>query len=234
MRQQEWDASDALTDYVFINGLLFGLVLAAPVGPVGVLCVQRTITEGRLHGLLSGLGAAFGDALYGAVAAFGVSWVAEWINDHQMALRVVGGIVLLVLAARTILRRPRARAGVNGASADGTEGTGIAGIHTESLFQDFVSTFLLAVSNPITLLTFAGLLAMLGVTHAGESVEHAGWLIAGVFLGSAVWWLALSLTAGCFRGLINGGYDRWVTGISATILLAFAIYALSTAIFLEF
>jgi threonine/homoserine/homoserine lactone efflux protein len=219
-----------LTDFIFINGLLFGLVLAAPVGPVGVMCVQRTLTEGRLHGLLSGLGAAFGDALYGAVAAFGISWVAEWIADHQVTLRAVGGIVLLVLAARTILRRPRGRAG----SAGTTGADAVAGIHTESLFQDFVSTFVLAISNPITLLTFAGLLATLGVTRAGESVEHAGWLIAGVFLGSAVWWVALSLTAGCFRNLINGGYDRWVTRISATILLAFGVYALATAIFLEF
>jgi threonine/homoserine/homoserine lactone efflux protein len=219
-----------VTDFVFLNGLLFGLVLAAPVGPVGVICVQRTITEGRLHGLLSGLGAAFGDALYGAVAAFGISWVAAWINNHQTVLRVVGGIVLLILAARTIMRRPRTRA----AAGAGDNDTANTGIHTESLFQDFVSTFLLAVSNPITLLTFAGLLAMLGVTHAGESVEHAGWLIAGVFLGSAVWWMALSMTAGCFRGLIDGTYDRWVTRISATILIAFAVYALGTAFFLEF
>lgn len=218
-----------MTDFVFINGLVFGLVLAAPVGPVGVMCVQRTLTEGRLHGTLSGLGAAVGDALYGAVAAFGIGAVADWIAGHQAPLRFVGGIVLLALAARTVFGRPRNRAKNNSANT-----ATVAGIHTGSLFQDFVSTFLLAISNPITLLTFAGLFATLGITQAGESVTHAGWLICGVFLGSAAWWLALALTAGCFRGLLDNGYDAWVKRISATILLAFGVYALVSSIFYQF
>lgn len=220
-----------MTDFIFINGLLFGLVLAAPVGPVGVMCVQRTLTEGRMHGLLSGLGAAFGDAMYGAVAAFGISWVADWITDHQIAVRLVGGVVLLLLAIRTMLRRPRQRSDAN--AGGGAAGSVVTEIHTESLFQDFVSTFVLAIANPITLIAFAGLLATLGVTQAGQSVEHGGWLVAGVFLGSAFWWLALSLTAGYFRGFLDGDYDRWVTRISASILLVFAVYALSTAIFFD-
>lgn len=215
---------------MFINGLLFGLVLAAPVGPVGVMCVQRTLTEGRMHGALSGLGAAFGDALYGAVAAFGIGAVADWIAGHQAPLRFVGGIVLLALAARTMFGRPRDR---GGASGNG-DSSALAGIHTESLFQDFVSTFVLAITNPLTLLTFAGLFATLGVTQAGQSAADAGWLIAGVFLGSASWWLALALTAGCFRGFLDGGYDMWVKRISATILLVFGVYALVTAIFYPF
>lgn len=215
-----------MTDFIFINGLLFGLVLAAPVGPVGVMCVQRSLTEGRLHGLLSGLGAAFGDALYGAVAAFGVSAVEAWIEHHQTTLRFVGGAVLLLLAARTLFRRPREKRPATGNG----NGKVLAGIHTGSLFQDFVSTFVLAIANPITLFAFAGLLATVGGAGAGKSVGHAGWLVAGVFLGSAVWWLALSMTAGCFRGFLDNGFDRWVTRISATILLAFGIYALTTAI----
>ena len=85
-----------MTDLIIINGFIFGLVLAAPVGPVGVLCVQRTLSEGRMHGLLSGLGAAVADAIYGAIAAFGVSAVQLWIVDHQSSLRTIGGIVLLL------------------------------------------------------------------------------------------------------------------------------------------
>ncbi len=225
MRQNlEHDTGTALTDFVFIHGLLFGLVLAAPVGPVGVMCIQRTLTEGRLHGTLSGLGAAVGDALYGAVAAFGIGAVADWITGHQAPLRLVGGIVLLVLAARTILGRPR---------GSNNGGVVIAGIHTGSLFQDFVSTFVLTIANPITLLTFAGLFATLGVTQAGESAAHAGWLILGVFLGSAAWWLALGLTAGCFRSFLNDGYEKWVKRVSAAILLAFGVYALASLLFLQ-
>lgn len=209
-----------MTDFIFINGLLFGLVLAAPVGPVGVLCVQRTLSEGRLHGLLSGLGAAFGDAIYGAIAAFGISAIQLWIADHQAGLRTIGGIVLLILAAKTLFIRPRR-----------TATTKVGKVHTESLPQDFISTFLLAITNPITMLVFAGLFATLGVTDAGDSVDNAALLVTGVFLGSALWWFALAFTANLARPYLDGGYQTWVSRISAAILIGFAAYALITAQF---
>ncbi|MCZ6839272.1 MAG: LysE family translocator [Alphaproteobacteria bacterium] len=209
-----------MTDFIFINGFLFGLVLAAPVGPVGVLCVQRTLSEGRLHGLLSGLGAAFGDAIYGAIAAFGISAIQLWIADHQAGLRTIGGIVLLILAAKTLFVRSRR-----------TVQTEVGKVHTESLPQDFISTFLLAITNPITMLVFAGLFATLGVTDAGDSVDNAALLVTGVFLGSALWWFALAFTANLARPYLDGGYQTWVSRISAAILIGFAAYALITAQF---
>ena len=118
-----------MTDYIIINGFIFGLVLAAPVGPVGVLCVQRTLSEGRLHGILSGLGAAFGDAIYGAIAAFGISAIELWIVDHQIALRTAGGIILLLLAAKTLIVTTRR-------SSESRVGE----VRTESLLLDFIST----------------------------------------------------------------------------------------------
>ena len=159
-------------------------MLAAPVGPVGGLCVQRTLSEGRLHGILSGLGAAFGDAIYGAIAAFGISAIELWIVDHQIALRTAGGIILLLLAAKTLIVTTRR-------SSESRVGE----VRTESLLQDFISTFLLAITNPITMLTFAGLFVTLGVTDAGESIGNASLLVAGVFTGSAMWWFALSCSA---------------------------------------
>ncbi len=209
-----------MTDYILINGLLFGLVLAAPVGPVGVLCVQRTLSEGRLHGLLSGLGAAFGDAIYGAVAAFGISAIQLWIADHQASLRTIGGIVLLLLAAKSVFMRSRRESQAE-----------VGQVHTESLPQDFISTFLLAITNPITMLTFAGLFVTLGVTDAGDSVDNAALLVAGVFVGSALWWFALAFTANLARPYLDGGYQTLVSRISAAILTAFGLYALITAQF---
>ncbi len=209
-----------MTDFIFINGLLFGLVLAAPVGPVGVLCVQRTLSEGRLHGLLSGLGAAFGDAIYGAIAAFGISAIQLWIVDHQAGLRTIGGIVLLILAAKTLFVRSRR-----------TAQTKVGKVHTESLPQDFISTFLLAITNPITMLVFAGLFVTLGVTDAGDTVDNAALLVTGVFLGSALWWFALAFTANLARPYLDGGYQTWVSRVSAAILIGFAAYALITAQF---
>ena len=209
-----------MTDFIIINGFIFGLVLAAPVGPVGVLCVQRTLSEGRMHGLLSGLGAAVGDAIYGAIAAFGVSAVQLWISDHQASLRTIGGILLLLLAAKTLILRPNRKNQKN-----------VGKLHTENLLQDFVSTFLLAITNPITILTFAGLFVTLGSTDVGDSVNNAALLVFGVFIGSALWWFALAFTANFARPYIDGGYQKWVSRISAAILISFGVYALITAQF---
>ena len=209
-----------MTDFIIINGFIFGLVLAAPVGPVGVLCVQRTLSEGRMHGLLSGLGAAVGDAIYGAIAAFGVSAVQLWISDHQVSLRTIGGILLLLLAAKTLILRPNRKNQKN-----------VGKLHTENLLQDFVSTFLLAITNPITILTFAGLFVTLGSTDVGDSVNNAALLVFGVFIGSALWWFALAFTANLARPYIDGGYQKWVSRISAAILISFGVYALITAHF---
>ncbi len=209
-----------VTDYILIQGIIFGFFLALPVGPVGVLCVQRTLAEGRLHGLLSGLGAALGDAVYGAVAAFGISAVRDWLEAHQDDLRIVGGLVLLVLAARTLLSKRKPRASKK---RDDEEKNSIV---THSLVKDFVSTFMLAITNPITLIAFAGLLATLGITDAGASVGNASILVAGVFIGSAGWWLAISATAGVFRPFVDGTYQIWMNRVSAIVLLVFGIYAL--------
>lgn len=209
-----------MTYYILMQGIVFGFFLALPVGPVGVLCVQRTLAEGRVHGLLSGLGAALGDALFGAVAAFGISAVKEWLEAHQSDLRIVGGVVLLVLAARTLLGRKGQI--LLSAKHDVNESR----VVTNSLVKDFVSTFMLAVTNPITLIAFAGLLATLGITEAGASVGNASILVVGVFVGSAAWWIAISTTAGVLRPFVDGSYQAWINRMSAMILLGFGVYAL--------
>lgn len=209
-----------MTDYILIQGMIFGFFLALPVGPVGVLCVQRTLAEGRLHGLLSGLGAAVGDALFGAIAAFGVSAVKDWLEAHQDDLRIVGGAVLLVLAVRTVIGKGEKK------PAKRSDNENENRVVTQSLIKDFISTFMLAVTNPITLIAFAGLLATLGITDAGASVGNASILVAGVFLGSAGWWLAISTTAGVFRPFVDGTYQIWMNRVSAGILFSFGVYAL--------
>ena len=213
-----------MTDHILIQGIVFGFLLALPVGPVGVLCVQRTLAEGRMHGLLSGLGAAFGDALYGAVAAFGISAVKDWLEAHQDDLRIVGGVILLVLAVRTVF-------GKSGHSSRTPEGpVNDNRVVTQSLVKDFVSTFMLAVTNPITLIAFAGLLATIGITEAGASVGNASILVVGVFTGSAAWWVAISTTAGALRPFVDGTYQAWMNRVSAMILFSFGIYALLSGV----
>jgi threonine/homoserine/homoserine lactone efflux protein len=216
----------AVTDFILIQGFLFGFFLALPVGPVGVLCVQRTLSQGRMHGLISGLGAAFGDALYGAVAAFGISAVEDWITGHQGALRLVGGIILLLLALRTVAAMVHAHP-----VTDGSDEKIQRRIVTHSLVKDFLSTFTLAITNPITFIAFAGLLATLGFTEAGRTIGNASILVAGVFAGSALWWIALSTTANFFRPIVDGSYQLWMDRIVATVLAGFGVYALLTSFF---
>jgi threonine/homoserine/homoserine lactone efflux protein len=179
-----------------------------------------------MHGLISGLGAAFGDALYGAVAAFGISAVEDWITGHQGALRLVGGVVLLLLALRTVAAMVRAHP-----VTDGSDEKIQRRIETHSLVKDFLSTFMLAITNPITFIAFAGLLATLGFTEAGRSIGNASILVAGVFAGSALWWIALSTTANLFRPIVDGSYQLWMDRIVASVLAGFGIYALVTSFF---
>jgi len=207
-----------ITASIFLDSLVFGLILAAPAGPVGILCIQRTLAEGRLHGLLSGLGAAVGDAFYGVVAAFGISTISLWVKEHEVGLRTLGGVALLVLAAGTVFDRARA-------TAPRVRGR----VHTGSLARDFASAFTLTITNPVTLITFASLLATFGLTNVIETRADATALVGGVFAGSLVWWIVIALATHQFRPMVEGGNAGGMRYVSAGILAAFAVWALTTA-----
>src|SRR3546814_1665776 len=128
---------------MLVMGALAGFVIAAPVGPVGVLCIQRTLQEGRLSGLSSGLGAAFADAFYGCIAAFGLSLVSHWLESHELIFRLGGGLFLLFMASR-MLR----------VALQPTPETIMPVLRHESLPGHFMSTFLLTATNPTTILAF--------------------------------------------------------------------------------
>lgn len=197
---------------LFAKGLAVGFAVAAPVGPVGVLCVRRTLSEGRLMGLVSGLGAALADAFYGAVAALGVAAVAGFLLAHLVALRLIGGVILCLIGYRTFRAPPASPA------------TGP--VETVSLVGAFGSTFLLTLTNPLTILSFAAIFAGLGLGEAAGEPAMAAALIGGVFLGSAIWWLGLAAGVGAFRGAIGGGLMRRINQASGMLIGAFGIAAL--------
>jgi threonine/homoserine/homoserine lactone efflux protein len=201
---------------LFAKGAAAGLAIAAPVGPVGVLCVRRTLESGRLAGLVSGLGAAVADALFGAVAAFGLTLVSDWMAAHETPLRAVGGTLLLALGLRAFRARP-AEAGA--AMAAGGWG------------RTFASTFVLTATNPITIVAFLGIFGALGIGAAMADRYLAAVLVAGVFLGSSLWWLALAGGAGMLRPWLDRGGMAGVGRVSGAILLAFALWALAGLVF---
>lgn len=153
-----------------LQGVVLGFSTAAPVGPIGVLCIRRTLAAGRGVGFVSGLGAATADALYGAIAAFGLTAIADMLVAGQVGLRVAGGGFLCYLGIRTLLAPP---AGVSG------------GDTVRRLVAAYTSTFLLTITNPMTILSFAAIFAGLGVAAAPNYTTAAS-LVAGVFIGSTM------------------------------------------------
>jgi threonine/homoserine/homoserine lactone efflux protein len=202
----------------FIRGLLVGFSIAAPVGPIGVLCIRRTLAEGRVYGFVSGLGAATADALYGLVAGFGLTFISSLLVSQQVWLRLIGGGFLCYLGLRTFLATP-----ANQAAA--VRGTGLLGA--------YVSTLFLTLTNPMTILSFAAVFAGLGsVAVAGADYGSVAVLVLGVFLGSALWWFLLSGGANLFRTRLGSEGLRWVNRISGAIIAGFGLFALWSVIFL--
>lgn len=202
------------------KGALAGFIIAAPVGPVGVLCVQKTLIEGRVAGLSAGLGAAVADAGYGCIAAFGLSLISGWLETHQTAFRIVGSLFLLFMASQMI--RAAMRPPLPAAPA--------VPVRRDGLIAGFISTFVLTATNPITIVAFLGIFAFFGIGNFGLSNEMAAWLVLGVFTGSSVWWLSLAGLTGAFRRRLNGGGLRWINGLSGLLILCFGLYGITSAL----
>jgi threonine/homoserine/homoserine lactone efflux protein len=196
-----------------LRGVVIGFAVAAPVGPIGVLCIRRTLADGRATGLVSGLGAATADAIYGCVAGFGLVFVSNFLISQRAWLRLIGGAFLLYLGVRTFLAKPAEQA----ASARG-----------DGLVGAYASTFFLTLTNPLTILSFAAIFAGLGVGGASGNYLSAATLVLGVFLGSALWWIILSVTTSLFRARFSPRGLRWVNRISGAVIAGFGLIALVT------
>jgi threonine/homoserine/homoserine lactone efflux protein len=196
---------------VFIKGLAFGFILAATVGPMWVLCFRRTIASGALAGFVSGMGIAVADGIYGAVAAFGLTAVSGFLLAHRFWIGIVGAAFLVFLGVKFLLSRPK---NLNEEKPDST-----------GLFAAFVSTLGLTLTNPPTILAFAAIFAGLGLVSSADYAA-AGWVVLGVFLGSAAWWIILAVAAGRLRGRLGPGVARTINLVSGVSILGFAAWQL--------
>jgi threonine/homoserine/homoserine lactone efflux protein len=195
-----------------LQGMMIGLSIAAPVGPIGVLCMRRTLAAGRANGLASGLGAAAADAIYASIAGFGLSALSDLLLRYQNPLRFIGGIFLLLLGVRTFLARPAQRAAT--------------ALVSGSLLGAFASTFVLTLTNPVTILAFLGIFAGLGLAQAASNYAEAARLVCGVFVGSSLWWLTLSTATSLLRSKLTDGVLLWVNRLSGLVIGAFGLAAL--------
>jgi threonine/homoserine/homoserine lactone efflux protein len=199
---------------LLLRGLAIGFSIAAPVGPIGVLCIRRTLTEGRAAGLASGLGAATADALYGCVAGFGLAFISSFLVDQQVWLRLAGGLFLCYLGLKTWFVRP---------AEEATPARG------RGLVAAYVSTLALTLTNPLSILAFGAIFAGLGSAGAGGDYASAGVLVLGVFAGSALWWLLLSGGVSLLRARVTPRVLGWVNRVSGAVVAGFGVYALVSA-----
>ena len=194
----------------FFKGLILGFAIAAPVGPIGVLCIRRSLADGQAAGLATGLGAATADALYGCIAAFGLTAVSDYLVKQRFWLGLIGGLFLCYLGVRTFFTKASDKPAA-------AKKSGLAGA--------YLSTFLLTVTNPMTILSFVAVFAGLGLATSSNYVTAAS-LVAGVFIGSGLWWLLLSGGTALFRSRIGPSLMTWVNRASGVIIVALGAYAL--------
>ena len=197
----------------YIRGLLIGLSIAATVGPMSLLCIQRTLNKGQLYGLVSGLGIATADGVYGSIAAFGLTLITNFLIQEQIWIRLIGGIFLIYLGAKTILSKPPERAAA-------------LNMKTNSYLGAYASTFLLTLTNPLTILSFAAIFAGIGVGSASKSFLSAAAVVLGVFSGSTLWWIILTSVINLLRKKMNAQWLLWINRISGAIIMLFGIVAL--------
>ncbi|MCX7859242.1 MAG: LysE family translocator [Chloroflexus sp.] len=197
---------------LFIRGVLFGVAIAAPVGPIGLLCIRRTITDGRVAGFISGLGVATADALYSAIAALGLQAISAFLLGISPILRIVGGVAMLWIGITIIVARPQAIVAQPVQTSHG-------------LFGAYLSTLLLTLTHPVTILIFTVIFPGLGLS-AGASVWDSLALVAGISFGSALWWAILSGGVSLVRGRVTPPMLRVINLVSGVIIGGFGVAAL--------
>ena len=194
-----------------VRGFLIGFSVAAVVGPIGVLCIQRTARKGFLYGLVTGLGAATADAMYGGIAGFGLTVLATFLVSQQGWIHIIGGLFLVYLGIKTVFTRPAERA---------------ASAQADNFLGAYASTLLLTLTNPQTILSFAAIYAGIGVGGGKNGALSATLVVSGVFLGSTLWWCLLTAGISLLRGKLTYRWFLWINRIAGSVIILFGLLAL--------
>lgn len=199
---------------ILLKGILLGLSIAAPVGPIGLLCIKRSLNNGFKSGLATGMGAASADAIYGTIAALGVTIIISLLNRFNLFITCAGALFLIYLGIKTFLSKPSEKV------SEDKKG---------NLFSDYLTTLGLTLTNPVTIAMFIGVFTGLGV--ASNDMMSAFTLVLGVFLGSAIWWLFLSILVSLVRTKLNTNILTWVNRVSGLLIIALAVISLVNLLF---
>jgi threonine/homoserine/homoserine lactone efflux protein len=198
--------------HYILDGVIIGFSASVPLGPIGVLCVQRTLNKGRLSGFVSGLGAAFSDTIYAVIAAYSLSFIVSFVESQLMTIKIFGALVLIGLGLKIFYSNPAAQLRRQRNKS-------------RNLFQDFISTFFLTISNPLAIFLFFGFFAGLGVVPGDRDWIGQLILIGGVFAGAASWWFILTSLVNLFKTKINIRRLWWINKIAGALIIVFVIVA---------
>jgi len=191
------------------KGMMIGFSIAAPVGPIGILCIHRSLHQGYKWGFITGMGAATADVIYGAIAGFGLTFLSNGLLQYQYWINLIGGLFLLYFGGKILLSKP--------ATANSEQQT------NKSLFPTYIGALFLNLTNPITILLFISIFSGIGILSAETSYWHTGLLILGILLGASLWWLILcSGIAFLLRHRIKQTALIWIQRTAGTAILFFA------------
>ncbi len=198
---------------LFIHGIVIGIALAAPVGPIAFMCIQRSIAHGRLHGIAAGLGIATADAFYAAVTAFGLALISEFILARQWFFRLFGGLALIAVGLKIFFAPPPEMK----VQADGG-----------SLLSDYTTMLALTLANPLTILFFAIIIPGFGTIISGGTWINPALFVIGVFFGEMAWWVILCGALGSMRSYLTKERLHTINRLAGLVITAFGIVLIAS------
>lgn len=202
---------------LFITGIVIGLMVSMPLGPIGLLIIQRTVNKNRISGFLSGIGVALSDTFYAIIAGFSLTYIVAILKQHQLFFQIFGAFVLISLGLHIFYKNP-----VKEVRKFRRKGS--------NYFQDLVFSFLIAVSNPLVILIFLAVLTGSGVVLSISEPYHSFFIILGIFTGGCLWWFLLTTIVGFFRHRFNLRVLWWFNKVAGVTIIAFVFITIAFAV----
>ena len=200
-----------------LTGILIGICVSAPVGPLGVLCIQRTLSRGKLHGFITGMGATTSDIIYVLLVSLGMSFILDFINTHQFLIQLIGSIIILLFGLHLFLKKPKNQ--LPDIKTPRSKG---------DLISDYLSAFALCFSNPLIMFLFIGLFARFQIIESGNITNNIVSFIS-ILIGATIWWILLTLIVGYFKSKFKLR-ELWIINkITGSIIILLSIIGIILA-----
>lgn len=205
---------------IILQGIIVGIAVSAPLGPIGVLCIQRTLNKGYASGVVSGIGASTADIIYAIIAGFSITFISDFLIEQQNIIRIIGGIFLTFIGIKIYFSNP-----IKQIRAQRTQGN--------KFFSDFITSFLITISNPITILAFGLIFSSFNMIESNENSTNISILIASVFAGALIWWLLLITIISLFKSKIRLRNLFWINKVTGVLIVIFALLVIISVFFPE-